>query len=218
MNVYEKLQAIQQELKAPKTQYNPAFRGNYRSCEDITEAAKPICARYKTALTMTDKIVMLGARYYIESTATLYDCESAEKVSVTGYAREEETKKGMDGSQITGASSSYARKYALGGLFALDDNQDSDATNTGTEPARKPAEGAQKSKEPPQSGETRKKLKELGATDKLLAWAEGKLGKPVEQFTGEEVSELATLIRKKKEESAQAARQAYDEAEGELPF
>ncbi|MGN1076935.1 MAG: ERF family protein [Candidatus Gallimonas sp.] len=218
MSVYEKLQAIQQELKAPKTQYNPAFRGHYRSCEDITEAAKPICARYKTALTMSDKIVMLGTRYYIESTATLYDCESAEKVSVTGYAREEETKKGMDGSQITGASSSYARKYALGGLFALDDNQDSDATNTGTEPARKPAEGAQKSKEPPKSGETRKKLKELGATDKFLAWAEGKVGKPVEQFTVEEVTELAGLIRKKKEESKQAARQAYEEAEGELPF
>lgn len=212
MNVYEKLQAIQQELKAPKTQYNPAFRGNYRSCEDITEAAKPVCARYKTALTMTDKIVMLGERYYIESTATLYDCESAEKVSVTGYAREEETKKGMDGSQITGASSSYARKYALGGLFALDDNQDSDATNTGTTPARKPAEGVRKSETPPKNGESRKDLKELGATDKLLAWAEEKLGKPIESFTKNEIEELKNVVKK------QIAKKTYEEAEGEFPF
>lgn len=135
MNIYEKLSSIQAELKAPKSQTNKFGGYNYRSCEDILEAVKPICKKHKTALILADEIVLIGARYYVKANATLYDIEAADGVipfiEATAYAREEESKKGMDGSQVTGASSSYARKYALNGLFNIDDTKDSDATNTG---------------------------------------------------------------------------------------
>lgn len=132
MNIFEKLLAIQGELKAPKSQYN-AFGGyKYRNCEDILEAVKPHCITNKAVLFVTDKIVYVEGRHYVEATATLVDCEKPDcKISVTASAREEESKKGMDGSQITGASSSYARKYALNGLFDIDDTKDSDTTNHG---------------------------------------------------------------------------------------
>ena len=131
MNIYEKLQIIQTELKAPKNQYNSFGKYKYRSCEDIQEGAKPLLAKTKTALIISDEVTVIGERYYIKATATLFDCESEEKIINIAYAREEESKKGMDGSQVTGASSSYARKYALNGLFCIDDTKDSDSTNTG---------------------------------------------------------------------------------------
>ena len=130
-NVWMKLVQIQRELKAPKSQYNSFGKYKYRSCEDITEAAKPICAKYNCALTLEDEIQEIGGRFYVKAIARLTDAETGENVSVSGNAREEETKKGSDASQITGATSSYARKYALSGLFALDDTKDSDYTNTG---------------------------------------------------------------------------------------
>lgn len=144
MNIYEKLLAIQQELKAPKGQYNNFGKYKYRSCEDILEAVKPICAKYNALLTVSDELVYMGDRYYIKATATLINAESTsikiykheydeitqnpivESIKNTAYAREEETKKGMDGSQITGTASSYARKYALNGLFCIDDTKDAD--------------------------------------------------------------------------------------------
>lgn len=116
---------IQSELKAPKGQYNSFGKYKYRSCEDILEAAKPICAKYGVVLTLSDELVNIGERYYIKATARLMDDEGNSE-SVTAYAREEETKKGMDGSQITGTASSYARKYALNGLFLIDDTKDAD--------------------------------------------------------------------------------------------
>lgn len=131
MNIYEKLQIIQTELKAPKNQYNSFGKYKYRSCEDVQEGVKPLLAKTKTALTLSDEIIVIGERYYIKATATLFDCESEERIINIAYAREEESKKGMDGSQVTGASSSYARKYALNGLFCIDDTKDSDSTNTG---------------------------------------------------------------------------------------
>ena len=131
MNIYEKLQIIQTELKAPKNQYNSFGKYKYRSCEDVQEGVKPLLAKTKTALTLSDEIIVIGERYYIKATATLFDCESEERIINIAYAREEESKKGMDGSQVTGASSSYARKYALNGLFCIDDAKDSDSTNTG---------------------------------------------------------------------------------------
>lgn len=130
MNIYEKLLLIQQELKAPKGQRNTFGKYNYRSAEDILEAVKPICAKHKAVLTLTDELTFYEGRHYINAKATLTDVVDAKQVSVSSYAREEENKKGMDGSQITGASSSYARKYALNGLFCIDDTKDSDATNT----------------------------------------------------------------------------------------
>lgn len=130
MSVYEKLLDIQNELKAPKSQYNNYGKYNYRNCEDILEAVKPICKKYKAVVFLSDKLVINGERHYIEATATFVDVETNESIEVTAYAREEESKKGMDGSQVTGASSSYARKYALNGLFDVDDTKDSDFTNT----------------------------------------------------------------------------------------
>lgn len=125
-NVLKKLFNIQQELKVPKNQKNTFGNYNFRSCEDIMEASKPICSKYNCLLLCSDVIVFVGNRYYVQATATLYDLDSEESIEVTAYAREEETKKGMDASQITGASSSYARKYALNGLLQLDDNKDPD--------------------------------------------------------------------------------------------
>ena len=151
MNIYGKLSAIQVELKAPKGQYNSFGRYSYRSCEDIMEAVKPLLDKHKVALVVKDDIVLVGDRYYVKATATLYDSEAMDisnykqmladtneqvatidnmSISSSAYAREGENKKGMDDSQLTGATSSYARKYALNGLFAIDDVKDSDATNT----------------------------------------------------------------------------------------
>lgn len=121
---------IQSELKAPKSQFNKFGGYKYRKAEDILEAVKPLLNKKKCTLTITDDIVMVGNRIYVKATATIKN-EKGEFETTTGWAREEETKKGMDGSQITGASSSYARKYALNGLFAIDDNADSDTTNDG---------------------------------------------------------------------------------------
>lgn len=131
MTLLQKLLAIQMELKAPKSQYNSFGKYKYRNCEDILEAVKPLYAKNNAVLTVSDEIENIHERYYVKATATLHDAESEEKISVTARAREEEDKKGMDGSQVTGASSSYARKYALNGLFAIDDTKDSDTTNTG---------------------------------------------------------------------------------------
>lgn len=129
----ERLQQIQTELNAPKNQYNKFGGYAYRSCEDIYNAVKPLLAKYGCTLTLSDEVVMIGERYYVKATATLKPSDARQsgfEITNTAYAREEETKKGMDGSQITGASSSYARKYALNGLFLIDDVKDSDATNT----------------------------------------------------------------------------------------
>ena len=123
-----KLAEIQAKVKAPKGQFNSFGKYNYRSAEDILEAVKQVVNPMGYSITISDTIINVGDRYYIKATATLTN--GKETYSTDGYAREEESKKGMDGSQVTGASSSYARKYALNGLFALDDTKDSDATNT----------------------------------------------------------------------------------------
>lgn len=130
MKVYEKLMNVQAELKAPKNQYNTFGKYSYRSCEDIQEAVKPLLKKYKLALKVYDEVVLIGDRYYVKATASVIDTEEGEAEYTTAYAREEETKKGMDASQITGSASSYARKYALNGLFCIDDTKDSDTTNT----------------------------------------------------------------------------------------
>ncbi|WP_338953818.1 ERF family protein [Fusobacterium nucleatum] len=146
MNIYEKLLKAQVELKAPKGQYNNFGKYKYRSCEDILEALKPVLDKLKLTLFISDEIVDVGGSYklekkdetvetvgrkYVKATITLVNIEKPDEIIKTSaLAREEETKKGMDGSQITGASSSYARKYALNGMFMIDDTKDSDSTNT----------------------------------------------------------------------------------------
>lgn len=120
----KELMEIQKVLKAPKGQFNSFGKYKYRSCEDILEAVKPLCYENGCTLTLSDELVFMGSRYYIKATATLKSKNESE--TVTAYAREEEDKKGMDGSQITGTASSYARKYALNGLFCIDDTKDAD--------------------------------------------------------------------------------------------
>ena len=158
MKLAEKLLLIQSELKAPKNQRNTFGNYNYRSAEDILEALKPLLVKHKATMTIHDDLVVLGnhnptmyqeevydnksksmvsvyrvtgdQRFYIKATVTLRDIESDEFITTSAFAREEETKKGQDASQTTGSTSSYARKYALNGMFAIDDTKDSDATNT----------------------------------------------------------------------------------------
>ena len=126
MSIYETLSHIQVELKAPKNLYNSFGRYKYRNAESILEAAKPLCAKYGCTLTVSDEVILIGSRYYIKATATVQD-KDGNAASATALAREDETKKGMDGAQITGTSSSYARKYALNGLFCIDDTKDPDS-------------------------------------------------------------------------------------------
>ena len=130
MEIYKKLSRIQCELVATKGQYNNFGKYSYRSCEDILEAVKPLLDKYDVAIVIKDDIVLVGDRFYVKATATLIDSDTGETVETSAFARESADKKGMDSSQVTGATSSYARKYALNGLFAIDDNKDADATNT----------------------------------------------------------------------------------------
>lgn len=147
-----KLMMIQSELKAPKNQRNNFGEYNYRNCEDILNALKPHLMRYKCVVLLTDDLVLIGDRFYIKATAKLVDAESDNTISVNAYAREDLQRKKMDGSQLTGSASSYARKYALNGLFAIDDTKDSDYTNQfGKEPQTpQPQYQAPPKQEPPQ--------------------------------------------------------------------
>ena len=129
-NVYLKLVKVQNELKAPKSQFNKFGNYAYRNCEDILEALKPLLNEVKAIVNISDEIVLVGERYYVKATVKFIDAETGEVVEANAMAREEESKKGMDSSQLTGSTSSYARKYALNGLFAIDDTKDADTTNT----------------------------------------------------------------------------------------
>lgn len=129
-SVYLKLVEVQNKLKAPKNQFNKFGNYAYRNCEDILEALKPILSEVKAVVNISDEVVLVGERYYIKATVKFIDAETSEVVEASAMAREEENKKGMDSSQLTGSTSSYARKYALNGLFAIDDTKDSDTTNT----------------------------------------------------------------------------------------
>jgi hypothetical protein len=136
MALVEKMSAIQFEIKAPKSQENRFGNFKYRNCEDILEAAKPVCKKYGCYLNISDEIVEKGSRFYVLATASLISKEGV--ISSTAYAREDEAKKGMDVSQVTGAASSYARKYALNGLLAIDDTKDADTLNDSTKANESP--------------------------------------------------------------------------------
>lgn len=165
------LQDIQNKLKAPKSQYNKFGNYNYRNCEDILEAVKPLLVPHKAAVILFDTIEAIGNRFYVKATATLKSGD--EEISVTAYAREEETKKGMDGSQITGSASSYARKYALNGLFAIDDTKDSDTPTPPNNADRDKPKAAPKGQLKPPTEEQPKKM--LAADiDRLLDLAKSK--------------------------------------------
>lgn len=161
MNIYEKLLVIQKGLKAPKNQRNDFGKYNYRSCEDILESVKPLLVTAQATLTIADELVLIGERYYIRATATLTDIEDAKHpaIFVTAFAREEADKKGMDGSQITGAASSYARKYALNGLFCIDDTKDADTNEQHNE--REARGGRGDSRPPAKKGVTCQRCKKV---------------------------------------------------------
>ena len=143
MGIYEKLLTLQEKLKVPKGQYSDFGGYYYRNCEDITEAVKPLLAEVKAVLLLTDDIVNVGGRIYVKAVAKLVDAEGDGVVEVNGYAREAESRPKFDVAQLTGTASSYARKYALNGLFALDDTKDADALPPVQQPEAKPA-GSQK--------------------------------------------------------------------------
>ena len=149
-NIYRKLMLIQQELKAPKDKNNKFGNYTYRSAESILESVKPILVRNDVTLILVDDIVLIGDRYYVKATARLFDNECAEGViSATAFAREDANQKGKDVSQITGTASSYARKYALNGLFCIDDTKDTDTNEFHVEKTnRAKAQEQEKAQEP----------------------------------------------------------------------
>lgn len=186
MNVYEKLLHVQQKLKAPKNQYNKFGDFHYRSCEDIQEALKPLLAEVKAVLLTGDEVVWIGNRFYIKATATFQDTESPEKISNVAYAREGEEKPKMDVAQVTGSSSSYARKYALNGLFCIDDTKDPDTRNNGPEPTQPKGNKQQGSRTQP------KKLNkaELDRLKSEAARTGTDLSKVCERYTVNTIEEL----------------------------
>lgn len=219
MTIYEKLSAIQSELKAPKSQYNSFGKYNYRNCEDILEAVKPLCAKYKAVSVMGDEVIQIGERYYIKSTARLIDLESDGVVENTAYAREEAEKKGMDGSQVTGASSSYARKYALNGLFAIDDTKDSDTTNDGgreATSATKKAQAVEKNEEFKRL--TKSELVQVygvSNAEATIAWFEKKFGIAFKDWDKDatEAARAKLTEQKEKQEREKALKEQADGVE-----
>lgn len=215
MSVYLKLSKIQTTLKANKNQYNSFGKYSYRSCEDILEALKPLLKENKSAVILKDEIIELNGRFYIKTTAAFIDAESGEKVETTALAREEETKKGMDLSQVSGSTSSYARKYALNGLFAIDDNKDSDFTNThGKENAtfgntpQGPTKGNnfnQRSNQQNNKNLTEAQINRLKAIskaagysiDKLTSMIKQKYNKNLEELTRDEYDHICNALEKK---------------------
>ena len=173
MGVYDKLLAIQAELKAPKGQYNSFGKYNYRSCEDILEAVKPLCKAHNALVIISDVLECINGRFYVKAEATFVDTETSENVYVSAYAREADGKKGMDESQVTGTASSYARKYALNGLFCIDDAKDADTDAYGRQTGKA---GKQADKPPvnPTPPPAVVKCKDCGKPITDVEWANGK--------------------------------------------
>ena len=197
MNVYEKLQHVQSGLKAPKNQYNKFGNYHYRNCEDIQEAAKPLLQEVKAALVVGDELVMIGERYYIRATARFVDCESGETVENTAYAREEQEKKGMDVSQVTGSTSSYARKYALNGLFCIDDVKDADNQDNTAGKAQAAGKGTRDNTKP--AGKTKAgKGTDVGAGQTTAPAEEGDKAAPTGagMVTKAMIASITSLIEK----------------------
>ena len=208
MNIYEKLMNIQNKLKAPKDQFNSFGGYTYRTCEDILEVLKPLLVENKATVTLKDEMKLIGDRYYLESTATLIDIEKGDKIEVTALAREPETKKGMDLAQITGSVSSYARKYALNGLFAIDDTKDSDVTNTHGKSNDKSENNTYKSSF---GGLTQPQLKRLYAIAnscgydkaKIETMISGKYGKEPKNLTKQEYDHVCEGLQAKLDASGE---------------
>lgn len=197
MNIYEKLLKAQVELKAPKGQYNSFGKYKYRSCEDILEALKPVLDKLKLTLFIKDDVIEVNTRNYVKATIILVNTEKPDEIIETSaLAREEETKKGMDGSQITGASSSYARKYALNGMFMIDDTKDSDSTNTHGKDEAKTDEEKKQAFLNSKEGMI-EKLKESLSSDKLKKVLSAYNVNELWEMTTEQLKEACQKIFKK---------------------
>lgn len=197
MNIYEKLLKVQIELKAPKGQYNSFGKYKYRSCEDILEALKPVLDKLKLTLFIKDDVIEVNTRNYVKATIILVNIEKPDEIIETSaLAREEETKKGMDGSQITGASSSYARKYALNGMFMIDDTKDSDSTNTHGKEEAKTDEEKKQSFLNSKEGMI-ERLKESLSSDKLKKVLSAYNVNELWEMTTEQLKEACQKIFKK---------------------
>lgn len=187
----EKLQKIQKELKAPKGQYNSFGKYKYRSAEDILEAVKPILDSTGCALTISDKVIYIGDRYYIQATVTLYDSKTGSVIAdVCALAREDEEKKGQDSSQITGTASSYARKYALNGLFCIDDTKDADTDEYAKTTGKAKKTEKKESAEPSYRDKVIITAQELGISFKELAKDYGLNGSTTEERFAEVLKDL----------------------------
>lgn len=200
MNIYEKLSTIQLTLKAPKGQRNTFGNYNYRSCEDILEAVKPIVAKVRATLIISDTLENIGERYYVKANAKLIDLDKpTDFIEVSSYAREEEVKKGMDGSQISGASSSYARKYALNGLFNIDDTKDSDFTNKGDSVPSSVSKSSDRKATTYDLELFNELLSEFSVErqNKLIAWVNSKFHKEPSELTNNEMNLVLITMQDK---------------------
>ena len=194
--IYAALQAVQRDLKAPKGQYNSFGKYKYRSCEDIVEAVKPLLNDQGLILTMSDEVIGVADRVYIKATCKVIDVATGDCIETTALARESLTKKGMDDSQITGTASSYARKYALNGLFAIDDTKDADTdaykqqTSGSQTPQNRPQQPAK------QNAGTYKGSATNGAQDEMRTKAIKSLNAEIER-TGVASTEVAAIAKAK---------------------
>lgn len=199
MNIQEKLLYIQAKVKAPKNLYNSFGKYSYRNAEGILEAVKPFLDEMKCTLTISDEIVAVGDRIYVKANATLWDTEKIDVIAVSAYAREADQKKGMDDSQVTGTASSYARKYALNGLFLLDDTKDPDtdeyAKQTGAEKKDKQPEKEKGTLIEYASEPAIKTIKIM--VDKAGLTLDKVLKKPIEELTADEATKMIIALKKK---------------------
>lgn len=202
MSIIKKLSAIQTELVAPKNQYNSFGKYKYRSTEDIFEGLKPLIQKYSVAITVQDDIILIGDRYYVKATAKITDTETGDFVENVAYAREEQDKKGMDSSQVTGATSSYARKYALNGLFAIDDTKDADTDELKNKQDNTPQSNPAPSQTKPQSKTT--------ATPKSEPKKESTADDGVKKF----IAEIDSLIRDKVKVDSAKSKDAVESVLG----
>lgn len=187
----EALAAVQRELKAPKGQYNRFGKYNYRSCEDILEAVKPLLAKHNAMLILKDDVFVYGDRFYIKATATFESLEEDGAITTSAYAREPEEKKGMDGSQITGTASSYARKYCLNAMFLIDDTKDADTDEYANQTRNQPkTTSAEPKRDPIVRDEKKAKCAVCGKTV-YGAWGEKSIAKYGDIYCSKECMDKA---------------------------
>ena len=208
------LKKIQQELKAPKGQYNNFGRYAYRSAEDILEAVKPLLAKYDAELILSDDITEIGGRVYVKATATIKGNDDTEKITVTAFAREPAEKKGMDESQITGTASSYARKYALNGLFLIDDNKDADsidASQANGQPTQQAQSGARVNGQARAQNSTQRNTAQQRAKEQISAVMVDTITRLITETNSDAGKFLAFFkVGKVEELTAEQAKKAYN--------